>query len=135
MTVFNREKLVSHSASVLLGTWIAFTSFYTLLSFGYSFIQSTQLENARQTWYIQWSNDIAQRALQSFSGNVFQNWQMDGQQLVVGKLMQELSMQYEDGCTKAVPVTVGTGSIGILSTACLEMLAWSGSQQPVAPRQ
>lgn len=60
---------------------------------------------------------------------------MDGQQLVVSKLIQELSMQYEAGCTQAVPVTVGTGSIGILSSACLEVLASSGSKQPVAPRE
>ena len=130
MTMFQREKLALHAGPVVLWTWIAFTSFYTLFSFGYPFIQAQQLESARQAGYIQWSNDTAQQALQSFSGNTFQNGQLQWQQIVVTQLLQELSKQLEGGCTEVVPVTVGTGSIGILSTACLQKLSASGATAP-----
>lgn len=126
MITFNREKVALHAGPVVLWTWIAFTSFYTLLSFGYPYIQATQLESARQTGYIQGANEATQRALQSFSGNVFQNGQNEGQQLVVTQLVQALSQQLDGGCKDVVPVTIGTGSIGILSTACLQQLTASG---------
>ncbi|MFZ2255366.1 MAG: hypothetical protein WAW59_04850 [Patescibacteria group bacterium] len=126
MITFNREKVASHAAPVVLWTWIAFASFYTLASFAYPFIQATQLESARQTGYMQGANDASQRALQSFSGNVFQNGQNEGQQVVVAQLIQALSQQLEGGCKEVVPVTIGTGSIGILSTACLQQLTASG---------
>lgn len=127
MTFFQRDKIMIHAGPVVLWTWIAFTSFYTLLSFGYPLIQASQLESARQSGYVQWSNDTAQQALQSFSGNVFQNGQLQWQQIVVTQLLQELTKQLEGGCTEVVPVTVWTGSIGILSTACLQKLSASGT--------
>jgi hypothetical protein len=110
-----------------LWTWIAFATFYTLLSFAYPFIQAKQLESARQTGYIQGANETTQAALQSFSGNVLQNGQAQGQQLVVNQLVQALTQQFEAGCKEPVPVPVGTGSIGILSTACYQSLTASGS--------
>jgi hypothetical protein len=51
--MFQREKLTLHIGTVVLWTWIVFTSFYTLFSFGYPFIQAQQLESARQSGYIQ----------------------------------------------------------------------------------
>lgn len=75
MISFNREKLTPDLASVVLWSWIAFATIYTLISFGYPFIQAKQIDSARQAGYIQGSNDTAQQALQSFSGNVFQNGQ------------------------------------------------------------
>lgn len=75
---------------------------------------------------MQGANEATQRALQSFSGNVFQNGQSEGQQLVVTQLVQALSQQLDGGCKDVVPVTIGTGSIGILSTACLQQLTASG---------
>jgi hypothetical protein len=73
--MFQREKLALHAGPVVLWTWIAFATFYTLLSFAYPFIQAKQLESARQTGYIQGANETTQAALQSFSGNVLQNGQ------------------------------------------------------------
>lgn len=133
MIAFNHDKVSNHIGPVVLWSWVAFTSLYTLLSFGYPFIQAQQINTARQEGYVQGVNETSQRALQSFSGNVFQNGQSEGQQLVVNQLLQELSKQYEGGCTEVVPVTVGTGSIGILSAACLQMLTASGTlETPVA---
>lgn len=85
------------------------------------------MESARQTGYIQGANETAQQALQSFSGNVFQNGQNQGQQIMVNQLVQELTKQFEGGCTETVPVTIGTGSIGILSAACFQSLTASGN--------
>lgn len=132
MIAFNHEKVSNHVGPILLWSWVAFTTLYTLLSFGYPFIQAQQLDAARQTGYAQGVNETSQRALQSFSGNVFQNGQNEGQQIVVNQLLQELSNQYDAGCTEAIPVTVGTGSVGILSSACLQILTASGSAEAVS---
>lgn len=128
MVSFDYHKYTAKAGMVVLGTWIAFTTFYTLSSFIYPFIEAKQIADARQAGYVQGANETAQRALQSFSGNVFQNGQAQGQQIVVSQLLQELSKQYDGGCKEIVPVSVGTGSVGILSTACLQMLvAGSGA--------
>ena len=106
MISFDHQKATSHVGSIVLWVWIAFTSIYTLMSFGYPFIQAKQMESARQTGYAQGANETAQQALQSFSGNVFQNGQNQGQQLVINQLVQELGKQFESGCSELVPVTV-----------------------------
>ena len=65
------------------------------------------------------------QAMQTFSGNVFQN----GYGKAVLDLAGALETQVKGGCKEAVPVTIGTGSIGILSTVCLQQAA-SGATQP-----
>lgn len=106
MITFNREKVALHAGPVVLWTWVAFTSLYTFLSFAYPFIQAKEIESARQSGYIQGANETAQQALQSFSGNVFQNGQSQGQQLVVNQLLQALSSQFDGGCKEVIPVPV-----------------------------
>ncbi len=116
------QKYTAQSGPIVLWAWIAFTSFYTLMSFAYPFVEAKQVAVARETGYTQGANEATQAALASFSGNVFQNGQLQGQQLVVSQLIQELAKQYEGGCKEIVPVNIGTGSIGVLSTACYEQL-------------
>ncbi len=118
MISFNQDKTLSQGGSVLLWTWVAFTTFYTLLSFAYPFIQSEKVNSARQSGYVQGVNETTQQALQTFSGNVFQN----GYSTAVNQLVDELAKQYEAGCEKEVPVTIGTGSIGVVSVPCLQKI-------------
>lgn len=114
---------------ILLWVWIAFTTFYTLTSFAYPYVAATSINSAKQAGYLQGANEATQQALQSFSGNVFQNGQTAGQQATVMQLVQELSKQYETGCKDVVPVNVGTGSIGILSANCLQVLSNTNAQK------
>ena len=134
MISFNQEKSLSHVGSVLLWTWVAFTSFYTLFSFAYPFIQKERISAAEQSGYVQGANAVTAQAMQSFSGNVFQN----GYSSAVTQLVQELEKQYNEGCQNAVPVNVGTGSIGLLSANCLQKLtaqAGSGTTAPATPQK
>ena len=53
MISFDHQKASSKLGPVILLVWVAFTSIYTVMSFGYPFIQAKQIESARQTGYIQ----------------------------------------------------------------------------------
>ena len=128
MFSFNREKLNASAGPVVLWTWIAFASFYTLMSLFYPVLQASKIQAAQQAGYAQGANAVGQQAMQSFSGNVFQN----GYSSAVTQLVTELAKQYEGGCTQAVPISVGTGSIGLLSADCLQKITASGA---VAPAQ
>lgn len=118
MIATNRDRPLSHVGTILLWTWVWFTTFYTLLSFAYPYIQSGKVNTAFQNGRIQWVNEATQQALQSFSWNIFQNWYSSA----VNQLVNELAKQYDDGCQKEIPVTVGTGSIGVVSLPCLQKI-------------
>lgn len=91
-------------------------------------LQASKIQSAQQTGYAQGANAVSQQAMQSFSGNVFQN----GYSSAVTQLVTELAKQYEGGCTQAVPISVGTGSIGLLSADCLQKITASGAVVPEA---
>jgi hypothetical protein len=118
MIATNRDRPLSHIGTILLWTWVAFTSFYTLFSFAYPFIQSQKIDMARQSGYNQWVNETTQQAFQSFSGNVFQN----GYSSAVTQLVNELAKQYEEWCQKEIPITVWTGSVGVVWLPCLQKI-------------
>lgn len=126
MFSFNREQASASAGSAIVWTWVAFASFYTLYSLFFGVLQSSKIQAAQQAGYTQGANAVSQQAMQSFSGNVFQN----GYSSAVTQLVGELAKQYEGGCTQAVPVSVGTGSIGLLSADCLQRITASGAVAP-----
>jgi hypothetical protein len=128
MFSFNHKEVTASAGSALVWTWIAFASFYTLFSLFFPMLQASKIQAAQQAGYAQGANTVSQQAMQSFSGNVFQN----GYSSAVTQLVTELAKQYEGGCTQAVPVSVGTGSIGLLSADCLQKITASGATAPEA---
>jgi hypothetical protein len=73
-SMFNRQAVGNVTiGGVLVVAWIFFTSVYFLLSVGYPFVigktQSVALATAQQQGY----NTAVSQAMQTFSGNVFQN--------------------------------------------------------------
>lgn len=114
--MFNRQAVGNLTVGgVLVGAWIFFTSVYFFLSVGYPFVigktQSVALATAQQQGY----NTAVNQAMQTFSGNVFQN----GYGKAVLDLATALQAQVAGGCKEAVPVTIGTGSLGIINIACI----------------
>lgn len=100
--------------------WVGFTTLYFLVSVSVPFLvqrtQASLLQNAQ----IQGYNTAMNQAMQTFSGNVYQN----GYNTAFLQLGEALSKQMTDGCKDAVPLNVGgSGAIGILSTACLQQSA------------
>jgi hypothetical protein len=127
MFSFNHKEVTASAGSALVWTWVAFASFYTLYSLFFGVLQASKIQEAQQAGFAQGANTVSQQAMQSFSGNVFQN----GYSSAVTQLVTELAKQYEGGCTQAVPVSVGTGSIGLLSADCLQKITASGATAPV----
>lgn len=68
--------------------------------------------------------------MQTFSGNVFQN----GYGKAVLDLASALDAQVKGGCKEAVPVTIGSGSLGIINTACIAQ-AQAQTQTPLPPTE
>jgi hypothetical protein len=127
--MFNRQAVGNVTiGGVLVVAWIFFTSVYFLLSVGYPFVigktQSAAIATAQQQGY----NTAVSQAMQTFSGNVFQN----GYGKAVLDLASALDAQVKWGCKEAVPVTIWSGSLGIINTACIAQ-AQSGATKPPAP--
>lgn len=128
--MFNRQAIgnLTIGGSLVLA-WVFFTTVYFLLSVGYPFVvgktQSAALLNAQQQGY----NTAVNQAMQTFSGNVFQN----GYGKAVLDLANALDAQVKGGCKEAVPVTIGSGSIGIINTACIEQAKAATAPAQPAP--
>lgn len=115
---------------LIIMAWVFFTSVYFFLSVGYPFVigktQSVAISTAQQQGY----NTAVSQAMQTFSGNVFQN----GYGKAVLDLATALDAQVKGGCKEAVPVTIGTGAIGIINTACIQQAATTPPAGPdIAP--
>jgi hypothetical protein len=110
--MFSKESVASLSIGTLIGSaWVIFTTVYFLLSLTYPYIQSTQVNGATQNGYNRGAND--------------------GFGTAVGQLGQALTKQIADGCKDAIPVTIGTGSIGIVNAGCLQTpVATPGAPAP-----
>jgi hypothetical protein len=127
--MFNRQMVGQvNYAQLLVIAWVFFTSVYFLLSVGYPFVigktQSSALATAQQQGY----NTAVSQAMQTFSGNVFQN----GYGKAVLDLATALEAQVKGGCKEAVPVTIGSGSLGIINTACIQQAAAATPETPPA---
>jgi hypothetical protein len=127
--MFSRERLSQLTASgALVIAWIIFTTLYFLISVSYPFIigktQNVALEQARAVGY----NQAVSQAMQTFSGNVFQN----GYGKAVLDLATALDAQVKWGCKEAVPVQIGSGALGIVNVACIEQAVAGANQAPAA---
>lgn len=112
--------------------WVLFTSLFFLYFVSYPLIERSKLDAAAQVGYNNGYGAAVNMAMSSFSGNVLQNGYNNGYGTAVTQLAQALEKQYQDGCTEAVPVTIGTGSVGIVSVDCLQknMNSASGATEP-----
>jgi hypothetical protein len=127
--MFNRQAIGNITVwGALILAWVFFTTVYFLLSIGYPLVigktQSAALANAQQQGY----NVAVSQAMQTFSGNVFQN----GYGKAVLDLATALQAQVEGGCKEAVPVTIGSGSLGIINVACISQAQSTETQTPAA---
>lgn len=115
--------------------WVFFTSLFFLYSISYPLLEKSKLEAATQAAYTNGYTTAANQAMASFSGNLLQNGYNNGYGTAVLQLAQALAKQYEGGCTEAVPVTVGSGSIQIVSVDCLQKAAANAASGTTAPAQ
>lgn len=118
---------------VVVGAWVLFTTFFFLYSVSYPILETTKLTSATQAGYNNGFQAAAGQAMASMSGNALQNGYNNGYGTAIMQLAQALSTQYSEGCQKAVPVTIGSGSVGIVSVDCLQKVAASASGQITAP--
>jgi hypothetical protein len=124
--MFSRDRLSQFTASgALVIAWIIFTSLYFLISVTYPFIVGKTQSAAIQQAQVQGYNSAVSQAMQTFSGNVFQN----GYGKAVLDLATALDAQVKNGCKEAVPVQIGSGALGIVNVACITQ-ALSGATQP-----
>lgn len=104
--------------NLALFAWIAFTTVFFFFSITYPLvadkINAVQIGNAQ---------------IQGYNIGV-----QNGQTSIVNALITQLDQQYKDGCKNAVPVMVGTGSIGITTVNCIQMLQ-AQAQQAVQAQQ
>ena len=105
--------------------WFIFTTLYFLLSITIPMIAGKVQSDLIVRAQIQGHNQGVADAMQSLSGNVFQN----GYVSAVGQLVGALDKQIADGCKEPVPVQIGTGSVGIMSIPCLQKLQEAANAQ------
>jgi hypothetical protein len=116
---------ITASGAVLIA-WIIFTSLYFLLSVTYPFVVGKTQSAAIQQAQVQGYNTAVSQAMQTFSGNVFQN----GYGKAVLDLATALDAQVKGGCAEAVPVQIGTGVLAVVNVECIQK-ALSGATAPV----
>ncbi len=120
---------------VVTAAWVLFTSLFFLYSVAFPVLEKQKLDSATQVGYVNGYQTAANQAMSSLSGNTFQNGQNNGYGTAILQLAQALASQYNEGCAKAVPVTIGSGSVGILSVDCLQKVANGGSGKTTPPPQ
>lgn len=105
--------------------WFIFTTLYFLLSITVPMITGKIQADLITRAQIQGHNQGMADAMQSLSGNVYQN----GYVSAIGQLVGALDKQITDGCKEPVPVQIGTGSVGIMSIPCLQKLQEAAMSQ------
>ena len=124
--MFNHQNISNVSITgVIIIAWVFFTSVYFFLSVVYPFVIGKTQALALQTAQKQGYDTAVGQAMQTLSGNVFQN----GYGKAVLDLASALDAQVKGGCKEAVPVTIGSGSLGIINTACIAQ-AQAQTQNP-----
>lgn len=133
--MFTRPNFSGITATwALVVAWIIFTSLYFLFSVTYPFVVGKTQSAAIQAAQVQGYNTAVSQAMQTFSGNVFQN----GYGKAVLDLASALDAQLKGGCKEIVPIQIGSGAIGIVNVACIQQAtAWAQApaQAPAAPTQ
>ena len=118
----------------VLAAWVLFTSLFFLYFVGYPMIESKKITEAQQVWYNNGYSTAVNQAMSTFSGNTLQTGYNNGYGTAIVQLAQALTAQYNEGCSKPVPVTIGSGSVGIVSVDCLQKISNSASGK-TAPTQ
>ncbi len=141
--MFNKEFFSLCTVSkVVAYAWVFFVTVYFLASVSYPYLNEKNLTAAYANGRAAGQQETYNAAMQTFSGNTFQNGQQIGAKETVGQLLDLLGKQYDAGCKDAIPVPLpnGTGSVGILSVPCYQkiqqaMASQSGQIAPEAPAQ
>jgi hypothetical protein len=124
--MFLRQNLANITTSgALMVAWMIFTTLYFLFSVTYPFIVGRTQSAALQAAQAQGYNSAVSQAMQTFSGNVFQN----GYGKAVVDLATALDAQVKGGCNEAVPIQIGSGALGVVNVACIQK-ALSGATTP-----
>ena len=118
---------------MVTAAWVIFTSLFFLYSVSYPILEGTKLQSATTAGFNNGFNTAANQAMASMSGNALQNGYNNGYGTAIMQLAQALTTQYAEGCQKPVPVTIGTGSVGIVSIDCLQKVAASATGQATVP--
>lgn len=117
----------------ITAAWVFFVTVFFLYSVSFSSIENAKLTEASQIGYQNGFAAAANQAMSSFSGNTLQNGYNNGYGTAILQLAQALAAQYEGGCKEAVPVTIGSGSVGIISIDCLQQVASGQTAPQTAP--
>lgn len=134
--MFSRETLKDISFAKTLGlAWVLFTTLFFLFFTLFPVIESAKVNSAMQEGYNKGFGDAITQASASFSGNVLQNGYNNGFGTAVMQLAKALEDQYTQGCKEPVPVTIGTGSVGIVSVNCFQKIAENAASGQTAPVQ
>ncbi len=97
--------------------WVVFTTLFFLL-----YLAAPYLIERNQT--------------QALNG-AYQNGQINGYNTAFTQLGDVLDKQVKGGCKEAIPVNVGSGTLGVVNTACLkgaEQPAQTPATTPVTPQ-
>lgn len=134
--MFNKETLKEISFAKTLGlAWVLFTTLFFLFSVLFPVIESGKVNSAMQLGYNNGAKDALAQATASFSGNVLQNGYNNGYGTAIMQLGKALQDQYVQGCKEPVPVTIGTGSVNIVSVDCFQKIAENAASGKTAPTQ
>jgi hypothetical protein len=116
--------------------WVGFTTLYFLVSVSVPFIIQKTQASLMQTAYNNGANQAANEILtKTFSGNLYQNGQVNGFSVAVTQLAQGLAKQMEEGCQNALPIQVASGtSVGVMSVDCFQKIV-SQQQAPATPQK
>lgn len=117
----------------ITAAWVFTVSVFFLYSIFFPFLESAKISAATQAGYNNGYSAAATQAMASFSGNTLQNGYNNGYGTAILQLAQALSAQYEGGCQEPVPVTIGSGSVGVVSVDCLQRAAQAAASGQTAP--
>lgn len=132
MTPSNLLENVSVGKAIT-AAWVLFATVFFLYSVFFPSLEKTKIDAVSQAAYNQGFAAAANQAMSSFSGNVLQNGYNNGYGTAILQLAQALANQYSQGCKEAVPVTIGSGSVGVISVDCLQKAAQEAASGQTAP--
>ncbi len=111
--MFNKDACMDICAPVsraVAWAWVIFTTLFFLLYFAVPSI-------------------YVKTQTQALNG-AYQNGQVSGYNTAFSQLGEVLDKQVKGGCKEAIPVNVGSGTLGVVNTACLKGADQSAQPQP-----
>lgn len=113
-SMFNHECLSTTVVTkAITWAWVFVTSVYFIGSFAYPYLDQKNLTAAYANGRAAGQQETYNAAMQTFSGNTFQNGQKVGSTETITQLVNMLGKQIDGGCKEAIPVPLpnGTGSV------------------------